>query len=111
MLGRCDARRRGLIFQRCQFRPAAIEGRLDTAHGRIDQLRDFLQRVLKDIFQKDTRPLLRRKVEDQVLNSGDDGWRGRAGLDEVRLCGCSFRLLPHPSTPKKIDALVVCDAK
>jgi hypothetical protein len=47
-----------------------------------------------------------------MFDGGAYGGPGQfAGFDEVRRSHCGFSLLADPSAPKKIDAVIVRDAK
>jgi hypothetical protein len=44
-----------------QLRSSPIQRRLDTANSRVDQICNFLKRIVKNILQKNARALFRRQ--------------------------------------------------
>jgi hypothetical protein len=72
---------------RGQFRSISIQCGFDSADRRIDQLRDFLERIVKYVFQKHAGTLFRGKHEDEMLHSFGERrseWSARATRDDER---------------------------
>jgi len=66
----------GRVGQGRQFSAAATEGGLHAAHSRIDDIGDFVERIVEYILKEHTGPLFRRKLDHQVLEGAVDGPAG-----------------------------------
>jgi hypothetical protein len=60
--------RESLIGSSCQFGASPVERSFDRASCRTEEIRNFFQRVLKDILQQDASTLSRGKELDEIFN-------------------------------------------
>jgi hypothetical protein len=97
-----------LFRQGCQFRPAAVERRLDTAHSGVNQFRDFFERVVKNVLQKHTGAFLRRKTQHEVFDGAPKFVSGRLDWpDPIRLHDGYFYFVPNVSAAQEINATIM----
>ena len=92
--------------------PAAIQCGLHAAHGGIDKVSDFLQRMIENVLQQHTGAFLRRQVDHQPLDSPIGSPAGRLhGQDEIVFHEVRFRTLARCAFPDEVDATIMRNAK
>ena len=85
-----------------------MERGLDAAHRGANELRDVLERVIKDVFQQHAGALHWRKRQHEMLECpAESGARWIDRHDGVRRRGTGLRLLPNPAASQEIDTAIV----
>jgi hypothetical protein len=111
---RCFRVRRRLAFRllgkRREFSTAAIEGGLDAADRGIDEIGDFVERIVEYVLEQHAGSLLGRKVQYEPLDGAVDlPTRSFDRQNQFGARGGSLGLLPDLPPAEKIDAAIVDD--
>ena len=90
----------------------AVEGGFHAADRRVDELGDFLERIVEDVLQQDAGPLFRGQSDHEPLYGPIEApAEGVNGLNQVRHGGARLGLYASAAAAQKIDAMVVRDPK
>src|SRR4029450_3758761 len=90
------------------LRSASVESSLAPTDRGVDEVRDFVERVIEHVLQQHTRALLGRERQHEVLDRAFDARSG--GLDRcngIGYNGCALGATPNAAAGQEGKALVM----